>query len=272
MRSWTENDVSTNGIRLHYQRGEAHAKPALVLLHGITDSGLCWAPVAQDLAGDYDVIMVDARGHGQSDAPTSGYAAHDHAADVIGLLDALNLDRPALLGHSMGATTAAAVASTVPDRVACVLLEDPPWRLASEANTPEQNEAFAAQWRADVLEQKAKSREELIAGMRGRWPEAELGPWADAKRQVSPHVMGFVTAPALDWSHAVVHISAPLLLITGATAIVGDEVAQEVLRRAPNAQRAHIAGAGHNIRRDQFAAYMVAVRAFLREHAGQPFR
>lgn len=270
MPSWTEDDVSSNGIRLHYQRGEARDNPALVLLHGITDSGLCWAPVAQELAGDYDVIMVDARGHGQSDAPASGYGAHDHAADVIGLLDALNLDRPALLGHSMGATTAAAVASAVSDRVACVLLEDPPWRPASEANTPEQNESFATQWRAGLLEQKARSREELIAGMRKgapHWSEAELGPWADSKRQVSPHVMGFVTAPAIDWSDAASRISAPLLLITGETAIVGDEVAQAVLRRAPNAQRAHIAGAGHNIRRDQFAAYMVAVRAFLREHA-----
>lgn len=270
MQPWTEGDVSTNGIRLHYHRTGAGDKPALVLLHGITDSGLCWSPVAQALENDYDVIMVDARGHGQSDAPETGYGWRDHAADVIGLLDALALPRPSLLGHSMGATTAAGVASLAPGRLACVVLEDPPWRPLSEANTPEQNAAFAAQWRADTLAQKARASEELVAGMRAHaphWSDAELGPWAEAKRQVSPNVLDFVTAPALDWSETVAKITVPLLLITGETAIVGDEVAQEVVRLAPNGQRAHIAGAGHNIRRDQFGAFVAAARAFLREHA-----
>jgi pimeloyl-ACP methyl ester carboxylesterase len=268
--AWTEGDVDTNGVRIHYHRTGAGERPALVLLHGITDSGLCWTPVARALEDEFDIIMVDARGHGQSDAPETGYGWRAHADDVIGLIDALALRRPGLLGHSMGATTAAGVAATIPDRIACVLLEDPPWRPASEAGTPEQNAAFAAQWRADTLARKSESRESLIASMQQHaphWSDAELSPWADAKRTVSPNVMDFVTAPPLDWAETVARINAPLLLVTGETAIVRDEVADEVRRLAPRGEVAHIAGAGHNIRRDRFEAYMAAVRAFLRQHA-----
>ena len=144
MASWTEGDASTNSVRLHYYRTGHSDKPAVVLLHGITDSGLCWTPVAHALESDYDVIMVDARGHGKSDAPPSGYATADHAADILGLLDALALERPSLLGHSMGASNAAAAAASAPGRVSCLVLEDPPWRPSSEANTPEQHAAFPA--------------------------------------------------------------------------------------------------------------------------------
>jgi hypothetical protein len=60
MASWQSGDVETNGIRLHYTRTGGLAPP-LVLAHGVTDSGLCWTPIAEALAADYDVIMVDAR-------------------------------------------------------------------------------------------------------------------------------------------------------------------------------------------------------------------
>jgi N-formylmaleamate deformylase len=65
MAHWQSGDVTANGIRLHYTRTGGD-KPPLVLAHGVTDDGLCWTPVAAALAPDYDVIMVDARGHGRS--------------------------------------------------------------------------------------------------------------------------------------------------------------------------------------------------------------
>ena len=57
-----------NGLKLHYTR-TGGAKPPVVLAHGFSDDGLCWTPVAEALAADYDVVMVDARGHGRSAAP-----------------------------------------------------------------------------------------------------------------------------------------------------------------------------------------------------------
>ena len=64
---WHSGFVESNGIRLHYTRTGGD-KPPLVLAHGVTDAGLCWTPLAEALAPEYDAIMVDARGHGRSDA------------------------------------------------------------------------------------------------------------------------------------------------------------------------------------------------------------
>jgi len=50
-----------------------------VLAHGFSDDGLCWTPVAEKLAADYDVIMVDARSQGRSDTPEQGYTPIDMA-------------------------------------------------------------------------------------------------------------------------------------------------------------------------------------------------
>jgi len=105
MPTFKDDFIEANGIRQHYWRTGNRTKPALVLCHGITDNGLCWTPVARALEADYDVIMLDARGHGLSDAPESGYATADLAADLAAFIHALDLEKPAVLGHSMGGAT-----------------------------------------------------------------------------------------------------------------------------------------------------------------------
>ena len=64
MSSWATGDVTANGIRVHYAR-TGGAKPLVVLAHGFSDDGRCWAPLAEALEADYEVVMVDARGHGR---------------------------------------------------------------------------------------------------------------------------------------------------------------------------------------------------------------
>ena len=63
--------------------------------------------MAQALASAYDVIMVDARGHGLSEKPKQGYTNQAQAADLAGLIEALGIGPTRLLGHSMGARVAA---------------------------------------------------------------------------------------------------------------------------------------------------------------------
>ncbi|PJF47663.1 MAG: alpha/beta hydrolase [Chloroflexi bacterium] len=57
------------------------------------------------------MVAPDARGHGLSNAPERGYAAADHAADVAALIRALELNRPIVMGHSMGGAVATPVAA-----------------------------------------------------------------------------------------------------------------------------------------------------------------
>src|SRR5262245_21756317 len=122
MSDWFSGDVVANGIKIHYHRTGGE-KPPVVLCHGLTDNGLCWLRVAQVLEKDYDLIMPDSRGHGLSDVPETGYSVEDRAADLAGLIQALDLDKPALLGHSMGAETSAAVAAYYPGLISRALLE-----------------------------------------------------------------------------------------------------------------------------------------------------
>lgn len=268
-------DIITNGIRIHYHRTQKSAatrpRPTLVLLHGITDSGLCWPRVVNALASAYDMILPDARGHGESDKPATGYAPQDHAADVAGLIRGLGLERPVLIGHSMGAGVAATVAALHPDLVGAAILEDPPWRPGSDEGTPEEQAARAAEWRQDILNRKAMKEPELIAQRKReqpKWADEEFDGWILAKQQVSPEVTQYITAPRVPWREIAARIACPALLITADAAegaIVTPEVAAEAARLLPKGRVVHIAGAGHNIRRDQFEAYMTAVREFLAE-------
>jgi pimeloyl-ACP methyl ester carboxylesterase len=267
MPEWFSGDVVVNGVKIHYRRTGGD-KPPVVLAHGITDSGLCWMRLAQALEGEYDLVMVDARGHGLSDAPETGYAPRDHAADIASLVQALGLERPALIGHSMGAGNVAMTAAIYPDLARCAVLEDPPWRMAYD---PVVRAAMIETWRADTITKKSWAREEIIAegqASRPSWAEVEWEPWVDAKLQVDPAVFDWVDlhASPTAWQEVVRKIACPTLLVTADPvlgAIVSLEVTREAARLNPRLQVAHIPGAGHNIRREQFEAYVEAVQAFL---------
>jgi pimeloyl-ACP methyl ester carboxylesterase len=272
MSQWQSADLEANGIRLHYTR-TGGGGPPLVLAHGFSDDGLCWTPVARALEADYDVIMVDARGHGRSQAPERGYGHDDQASDLAGAIAALGLRRPVVLGHSMGAATALALAGTYPDVPGAILLEDPPmWWVAAPTGGPADRE-WQARMHDRITGLKSKTREELIAAQRAEtpsWSEEELGPWADSKLRLSLNVLQRRSAPSLDWPALARGVTCPALLIVADPArgaIVTGEGAAALQALIPQLQVARIAGAGHSIRRDQFERYMQVVRAFLAETA-----
>lgn len=271
MAEWASGTVQANGITIHYIR-TGGAKPPLVLAHGMSDNGLCWTPVARVFESQFDVIMPDARGHGRSDAPERGYESADHAADLHGLIAALGLERPALLGHSMGAATSIVLAGTYPDLTRCVVLEDPPARWMVDPAVPVIDEARRNRWRDWLTSYQTQTREELIAKQRAEsgWPEDELGPWADAKLQVRLAAAGAGDGPPLDWTKVVRQITCPILLVTGDPAqgaLVSPEDAAVFEQLVPRTRIAYIAGAGHNIRREKRQEYLDVVGGFLREFA-----
>ncbi len=268
MTGWTAAPVRANGITLNTYRTGGD-RPPLVLLHGITDNSLCWKRAAQALERDYDLIMIDARGHGRSDAPPSGYSPDDHAADVAGVIRALGLERPALLGHSMGAMNAATVAANYPDLVRGLVMEDPPWQW--ETPTEQQRTEALAEWRQRVQEQRSQTWEALIAAKRAEspmWDPIEFDAWAESKLQTSPQVVEYIATARTPWRELARRIACPTLLIYADTdrgGLVTPAVAEEVRRLLPNGRVVHISGAGHNIRRERFESYLAAVTAFLAE-------
>ena len=168
MNDWQSGFADANGLRLHYTRTVGD-KPPIVLAHGVTDSGHCWAPVAKALAPDYDVIMVDARGHGRSEETNDGYDSASQAGDLAGLIAALDLRRPAVLGHSVGAATALALAGKFPDVPGAILLEDPPSWWTNWYETQDAGDRVA-EMRATALARTQLPRADLIVAQRQQVP------------------------------------------------------------------------------------------------------
>ena len=121
--------VAANGLRLHYRRWlpleEGPQLPALVLLHGLASASHIWNLVAPLLAErGYSVTALDQRGHGESDKPTSGYDFETIITDDADAIEALRIVKPALVGHSWGASVALQYAVTYPERVRSLTLVD----------------------------------------------------------------------------------------------------------------------------------------------------
>jgi N-formylmaleamate deformylase len=260
-----EFDVITNGIRLHgYRTGSP--KPPLVFAHGITDNGLCFLPFASQLADLYEIILYDARGHGKSEGPTFPSTWFDRAEDLAGLVAALGLEKPGLVGHSMGAITVAFYAGLHPQMPGRIVLEDPPpLEMLAARHSSDQP------WRLLAAANKQKNLPELVEISRREnpaWPEAEREPWALAKQQMSLSI--FEEGP-FDFQQAqqvVSQIACPVLILTADLdkgSLFPPQAAEKLAASLPRARHINIPGAGHSIRREQPAAYFKAVSEFLQE-------
>jgi pimeloyl-ACP methyl ester carboxylesterase len=267
----TSSHVVVNGIKLHYYRTGGN-KPSLVLSHGITDDGMCWAPLAEVLANDFDVVMVDARGHGKSDAPEDGYTLQNLGVELAGVIQALELDQPILLGHSMGAITALVTAGLYPSLPRAILLEDPPpfWMNATGTSRDENFKNGFITWVNSI---KRKTRGELLSECREQnpaWSEAELEPWINSKHRVSPKVTTLIDPPdmiSIDLPNLFKRITCPILFISaeaGRGAASSEKDIAGLKTYIPQMQVTHIADAGHSIRREQFARYLGSIKTFVK--------
>jgi pimeloyl-ACP methyl ester carboxylesterase len=265
VEAWATGEVEGNGARLHYRRSGGSGR-VVVMAHGVTDAGLCFTPVAERLAGRFDVILYDARGHGRSSLPDGADHGGELARDMAGLIRALELDRPIVIGHSMGANTAAQTAAIERDAIGALVLEDPPWFSRGESGEPAPPRRDFRAWMTAL---KSLSLDELVAQSRRDnpgWPEAEHRPWAESKLQFNPAFLSGGLSLG-DPRTYVSNIRCPTLLIHGDDrsrgAIVSARAAEEAVGMSPAIRAVGIAGAGHNIRRDRFDAYMKAVETFL---------
>jgi 3-oxoadipate enol-lactonase len=112
------------GTYTWYAGGVPDAPPVL-LLHALGRDGADWLPVAGALGADHRLVAPDQRGHGASPRP-GRYSSELFRDDALALLDALELDRVDVVGHSMGGTVAYLLAAAHPDRVGRLVIEDVP--------------------------------------------------------------------------------------------------------------------------------------------------
>jgi pimeloyl-ACP methyl ester carboxylesterase len=117
--------IRVNGLRLLCRHWGEPSAPAVVLLHGLRGFSGTWRRLAASLASEYHLIALDQRGRGDSDWDARhDYYTDAYLSDLEGVVDDLGLRRFALLGHSMGGTTAYVYASRHPERLAALIIED----------------------------------------------------------------------------------------------------------------------------------------------------
>jgi pimeloyl-ACP methyl ester carboxylesterase len=112
--------VKTNGIEMHY---EVHGEGVpLVLISGLGYPLWQWHRMVPYLEKRFQAITLDNRGVGQTDKPAGPYTAQMLATDIVGLLDALGIDKAVVMGHSMGGFIAQAMALEYPEKVSKLIL------------------------------------------------------------------------------------------------------------------------------------------------------
>src|SRR5688572_24329228 len=118
-----EGFIAANGVRLHYL-DFGGTGPAVILLHGQGDTAHLFRDFAPGLTDSYHVVALTRRGHGQSEAPTDGYDPLTLAADIRAAMDALQIQRAAIIGHSMSGEEMTALAANSPGRVTALVYLD----------------------------------------------------------------------------------------------------------------------------------------------------
>lgn len=267
--TWTSATFERPGVRIRYHRGGGRGRPPMLLLHGATDDGLCWLRVAKHLDDRYDLVMPDARGHGDTETGAdTKLAMPGMADDAAALVEHLELGPVTVMGHSMGAQVATELAARRPDLVAKLVLEDPAYALTGAGGL--RVRLFGSVMRAGTWWMRHRSEQQirkLADRLFKQWTDDDKGPWAHSqyefsrRRSLGDLMAAFDTDR--DWDVYFRKITAPVLLVTAEKGLVKDDEAAAVIEALPDGTRTHIPHAGHNVRRDNFPDFIAAVTGFL---------
>ena len=236
---WREGSLPGRGVQLHVRRVVDPPAPPVLLLHGLGVGGLVFQAFARRLLPHLAAVAPDLRGHGQSDAPPTGYQPSDYALDMVELIQA-GLDPPApVVGHSLGALVALELANLRPDLVTWLVLLDPP--LDPELRNPEiasvcrLRHAPAGELEAYLLERNpggGKLLAESLARLFRQASDAAFEAMLDSTRPQPPVV------------------SRPTLVVQADPergGVLGDAAARAFVERLPHGKLVKLRGATHSL-------------------------
>ena len=263
---------AVDGVTLNV---ETHGSgPPLVLLHGFTGSAETWREPARCWGDAFTTIAVDLIGHGRSDAPAdpARYRMERCVADLVALFDQLGLDRPAVLGYSLGGRVALHLALAAPERVERLILEsaspglaDPKERAAriradeSLADAIERDglEAFVARWeKLPLFASQERLPRETREGLRRQRLRNTPRGLANSLRGMGAGAMEPVF-PRLG------ELRMPVLLVVGELDAKYCVLGRSMAAVIPNAQLAIVQDAGHTVHLEQPRMFEDLVRRLL---------
>jgi 3-oxoadipate enol-lactonase len=237
--------LETNGITHHYAMDKNKDKPVLVFCNSLGSDLRIWDGLVSHVAGDFNIIRYDSRGHGLTDAPVPPYCLDDLVQDLVGLLDRLEIKDAAVCGLSVGGLVAQRFAISHPQRLRALVLCDTGMRIGSLAS-----------WEERIATVKQSGLAPLIDFSMERWftqrfrdrHPVELRGYANMLRRMP--VEGYLgTCYALrdaDLTAQSPGIGKPVLVLCGdQDAATPPELGQELARAIPGARFSFIRDAGH---------------------------
>lgn len=264
--------VDLDGHRIAVRTWEGSGPPVL-LIHGISSAGSVWNPIIPELVTEFTPIAIDQRGHGASSKPESGYLYDDYIRDLEGVLAALQLDRPLIVGHSLGGIVTLWWAARHPDTAAALVIEDSPLR-SGQVFMPAFDEwlMFNAMPEEDLRAHYAEEYPE--------WPPELVLERARLMSTTARNVFAELRADSLahdgvDRIAEISGIQSPTLLVHGDLQTGGMVAPEDVIafeQRLGNARSVRIVGGGHTLHRERRNEFLAVVLPFLRQHAGLPVR
>lgn len=237
--------IRANGIDIHYQiEGSG---PWLTLSHSLACDLSIWDQQMAALTPHFTVLRFDTRGHGQSSVPAGAYTWQELRDDVLGLLDALGIEKTHFAGLSMGGMIAQHLALAAPQRLSRLVLADTASRYPAEA---------AGVWQERIARVREKGMGVLVEETLSRWFTA---PYRAAHPEVMERVgtlirntppAGYIgcgsAIPAINVTDRLGEVDCPTLVIVGAEdAGTPPEMAREIAEHIPGARLEIIPGAGH---------------------------
>ena len=254
-------------VRIHYLELEGEGPP-IVLLPGITSPAVTWDFVARRLAGFAHVMTLDNRGRGLSSGGAHlHYRLTDYAADTAGVITQLGLDRPFVLGHSMGARIALRLAADAPECVGPMILADPPMTGPGRRPYP-----VPLQWYLDGLEAACQGEPtDRSNHLLKNWSDAQIAQRDQWLPTCDPEAIAQSYASFNDEDVHVLmpEVPTPTLLIyaeNGGT--VTDEDAAEIRELIPDCRSVRIDGVGHMIPWDDLETFVDTVEGFVESVGG----
>lgn len=232
-----------NGTTISYLERAGGSEP-LVLLHGITDHALTYAPFENRIDPRYHVFALDHRGHGHSDKPDTHYDTEAYADDVRHFIREVAGGCVLLEGHSLGGAVAVQVGATAPELVRGLVLEDPPLYFVNDLNETYRALFEGIVMMSTTLQEGSQTEDDWFAVM-AQAPdpysgkpgietmgEAKIRERLTSIGQMKPKALQDALAGSLKWDTDAVlaKIRCPVLLLSGDAAIgavmTGDEIAR----------------------------------------------
>jgi pimeloyl-ACP methyl ester carboxylesterase len=265
-------------MRFHYLDWGTAGRQPILFLHGGGLNAHTWDVLCLMLRAKYHCLALDQRGHGDSEwEPTSDYSHDSQVADVEGFLAKLHLNRPLVIGHSMGGFAAIGYAVRHAATMAGLVLVDIGPEL-SMGEGAKRIRDFISQDRVldsvDAFVERAMSfnphrnptllRRSLLHNLRklpnGKWT------WKHDPNRMSPDFMKERIERARQITEEIHNITCPTLILRGERSdVFSDENADKFAKALPHGRWIKIVNAGHTIQGDNPAGLLDALNPFLKE-------